>query len=150
MPFSIRPTPLIAAFAATASLVLGVAASGAKPDKPPKPPKPKIELLTVNEQAAVEKRAIKVRVEARRGAEAVASADVVVDGYPEDFPFGLGPETKPLKRNEATIRFPLSARKVELISFAAQTCRGTSITIEAEVKKRVGRISRSLAVPSDC
>lgn len=147
MPFSIRPTPLIAAFAATASLVLGVAASGAKPDKPPKP---KIELLTVSEQAAVNKRAIKIRVEARRGAEAVASAHVVVDGYPEDFPFGLGPETRPLRRDQATIRFPLSARKVELISFAAQTCRGTTISIEAEVKKRIGRLTRELALPSDC
>jgi hypothetical protein len=147
-----RSSKELAAVALAALLALSAAGplAMAKPDKPPKPPKPRIELLTVNEQAAVEKRAIKVRVTAKRGAEAVASAHVVVDGYPEDFPFGLGPETRPLKGNDATIRFPLSARKVELISFAAETCRGTSISVEAEVKKRIGRISRELAVPSDC
>ena len=122
--------------------------AGAKPD--PKPPKPKLELLTVNERGAVEKQAIKVLVRAKKGAEVVARARVVVDGYPDDFPFGLGPERKPLKNRQAKIRFPLSARKVELIEFAADTCRGTSITVEATVKKRTGRISRELGLPPDC
>ena len=124
--------------------------AGAKAPKPPKPPKPTVKLLTVNEQAAVDKRAIKIRVEAKHGAEAKASGDVIVDGYPEDFPFELAQVTKPLKNKQATISFPLSARKVELISFAADTCRSTSITVRAEVKKRVRTVSGNLAVPSDC
>lgn len=134
------------------ALALAVASALAvgKPDKPPKPPKPTVELLTVNEEAAVAKKAIKVLVTAKRGAEAVVRAHVVVDGFPDDFPFGLGPERKALKNHQATVRFPLSARKVELISFAADTCRGTSISIEAEVKKRVRTLDASLAMPSDC
>lgn len=147
-----RPSKEIAALGLIASVALAGASALAiaKPDKPPKPPKPTVELLTVTEEAAVAKKAIKVRVTAKRGAEAVASAHVVVDGFPDDFPFGLGPERKALKNKEATIRFPLSARKIELISFAADTCRGTSITIEAEVKKRVRELDASLAMPSDC
>ena len=145
-----RTHGLTIALAALAAVGLAAAPSGAKPPKPPKPPKPKIELLTVNERAAVRKRAIKVAVTARRGAEAVARADVVVDGYPDDFPFGLGPKTKALRNNQATISFPLSARKVELISFAAETCRGTAITVRAEVRKRIGTLNASLAVPPDC
>ncbi len=138
-----------AALAAILIVSAGVPA-GAKPPKPPKPPKPRVTLLTVNEQAAVEKRAIKILVEAKRGAEAKASGDVVVDGYPEDFPFELGQVTRPLRNRQAKVSFPLSARKIELISFAADTCRGTSVTVRAEVKKRVRTVRANLAVPSDC
>ena len=49
-------------------------------------------------------------------------ATLVVDLFPHDSTFKLGPESKPLKRGQAKLRFPLSARKREVLEFAAQAC----------------------------
>ena len=140
--------PLTAVFAALAALSLsGIAIS--KPKPPPKP-KPKLELLTETEEAALRKRAIKVGVVSRRGKEVRAEATFVVDGFPEDFVFKLGPDREKLTDNDATIRFPLSARKREVLDFAIKSCRGATVDVRAEVGRGRASLHRALAMPADC
>jgi hypothetical protein len=123
-----------------AALVAGGAAL-AKPKPPPKP-KPKLELLT--------KRAIKIGVESKRGRKVGAEATLVVDGFPDDFVFKLGPDREKLRNDEATLRFPLSARKREVLDFAIKSCRGATISVRAEVGKGKGFLNGNLRRPSDC
>ena len=139
------PAGLVAVLARLAAS--GVASS--KPKPPPKP-KPKLELLTETEQEALRKRAIKVGVESRRGRRGSAAATFVVDGYPEDFVFKLGPDGDRLVDDRATLRFPLSARKREVLDFAIKSCRGASVSVRAEVGRGSGRLSSGLALPPDC
>jgi hypothetical protein len=131
-----------------AALVAGGAAL-AKPKPPPKP-KPKLELLTKTEEAALEKRAIKIGVESKRGKRVGAEATLVVDGFPDDFVFKLGPDREKLRNDEATLRFPLSARKREVLDFAIKSCRGATISVRAEVGKGKGFLNGNLRRPSDC
>jgi hypothetical protein len=131
-----------------AALVAGGAAL-AKPKPPPKP-KPKLELLTKTEEAALEKRAIKIGVESKRGRKVGAEATLVVDGFPDDFVFKLGPDREKLRNDEATLRFPLSARKREVLDFAIKSCRGATISVRAEVGKGKGFLNGNLRRPSDC
>jgi hypothetical protein len=131
-----------------AALVAGGAAL-AKPKPPPKP-KPKLELLTKTEEAALEKRAIKIGVESKRGKKVGAEATLVVDGFPDDFVFKLGPDREKLRNDEATLRFPLSARKREVLDFAIKSCRGATISVRAEVGKGKGFLNGNLRRPSDC
>lgn len=78
------------------------------------------------------------------------TASFVVDGYPEDFPFRLGPERDKLRRGEAHVRFKLSPRMLEVLDFAIKSCRGATLGIEARVGERVGRLSTGLRRPGEC
>jgi hypothetical protein len=133
---------------ALAALVVGGVALS-KPKPPPKP-KPKLELLTRTEEAALEKRAIKVGVESKRGRKVRAEATLVVDGYPDDFVFKLGPDGDKLRHHEATVRFPLSARKREVLDFAIKSCRASTITVRAEVGRGSATLNGNLQRPPDC
>jgi hypothetical protein len=73
-----------------------------------------------------------------------AEARLVVDGFPEDFTFKLGPESKPLKRGQAKVRFPLSARKREVLEFAAQACDDATVAVEARAARRTGKLEATL------
>ena len=133
-------------------LVAAVAASGiaaAKPD-PPKPPKPKVTVLTANEDGALRHEAIKAEVLAKRGKQVRAKAQLVVDGYPDDFRFRLGPIDAKVRDRRAKLRFGLSPRQLEVLDFAAQTCRGATISVSAKAAGRIGTASGGLAVPGDC
>jgi hypothetical protein len=133
--------------------VFGMLAFGAQASSKPKPPpkpKPKLELLTKTEEAALRQGAIKVGVESRRGQEVRAEATLVVDGYPEDFVFKLGPDREKLSGDDATLRFPLSARKREVLDFAIKSCRGATIDVRAEVGKGKGFLDARLDRPSAC
>ena len=133
-------------------LVAALAASGiaaAKPD-PPKPPKPKVTVLTANEDGALRHEAIKAEVLAKRGKQVRAKAQLVVDGYPDDFRFRLGPIDAKVRDRRAKLRFGLSPRQLEVLDFAAQTCRGATISVSAKAAGRVGTTSGALAVPGDC
>ena len=81
------------AIAAIARRATIAADAAAKPDHKPKP-KPKLTLLTTTEEAALSKQAIKVAVESKAGEKVRVEATFVVDGFPEDFVFRLGPEKK--------------------------------------------------------
>ena len=143
-----RFTHQIGAF--TVAAVLATGGMAASKPKPPPKPKPKLELLTKTEEAALRKRAIKVGVESRRGREVRAEATLVVDGFPEDFVFKLGPDRERLRDDEATIRFPLSARKREVLDFAIKSCRGAAITVRAEVGRGRGFLDGNLERPAEC
>lgn len=133
-------------------LVAALATSGvaaAKPD-PPKPPKPKVTLLTANEDGALRHEAIKAEVLAKRGKQVRAKAQLVVDGYPDDFSFRLGPVDAKVRDRQAKLRFELSPRQLEVLDFAAQTCRSATISVSAKAAGRVGTTSGALAVPGDC
>ena len=144
-----RSTSLIAG-ALVAALVAGGGLAAAKPKPPPKPPKPKITLLTGTEEAVLSKGKIKVEVRAKRAKKVDVSAQLVVDGNPEDYAFKLGPQRKGIRDGDATVAFKLSARQDEVLDFAAQTCRGASLAITAKTEKRTGRLSAELALPADC
>ena len=86
----------LTALAALAALAL---TAGPASSKPPKPKPPTVALLTGTEQGVLRRGGIKVEVTTRRGAEARVEADFVVDGFPEDYAFRLGPERAKLANN---------------------------------------------------
>jgi hypothetical protein len=133
---------------ALGALALAGSATAAKP-KPP-PPKPKVELLTGTEQGVLRRGGIKVEVRSRRGAEARTQINMVVDGYPEDFAFRLGPKTGKLKGNLAKHRFKLSPRQSEVLDFAIKTCRGTTLAIRTQVGRGSATLNTSLRIPREC
>ena len=131
-----------------AAAALAIAAGAlAKPDEP-KPP-PKLELLTASQQEALAKRSIKVAVSSKRGSQVRGEATLVVDGFPDDFTFKLGPESKPLKRDQANLRFPLSSRKREVLEFAAQACDKATVAVEARAARKTGTLEATLR-SEDC
>jgi hypothetical protein len=142
----IRPSRALSVIAGLAVLAGG----GVAISKPKPPPKPKLELLTETEEKALRKRAIKVGVHSRRGREVRAEATLVVDGYPDDFVFKLGPDRERLSGDDATLRFPLSARKREVLDFAIKSCRGATVAVRAEVGRGHGTLEANLARPSEC
>jgi hypothetical protein len=143
-----RAAGLLALGAVLAATVLAADAP-AKPDHKPKP-KPKLTLLTTSEAAALRKQAIKVAVESKAGENVRVQAEFVVDGFPEDFVFGLGPEKKRLRDRRATVRLALSPRKREVLDFAIKSCRGASLDLEATAAKRTGHLSAELTMPTEC
>lgn len=94
--------------------------------------------------------AIKVGVKSRRGDRVGVEGQFVVDGYPDDFPFHIGPEHKRLKGGEATVKFKLSARQREVLDFAIKSCRGATLALTGTVNGRKGRLNASLKMPADC
>lgn len=129
---------------------LAIAAGAlAKPDEPKPQPKPKLELLTASQQEALNKRAIKVAVSSKRGKKVRAEGTLVVGGFPADYTFKLGPESKPLKRRQAKLRFPLSARKHEVLEFAAQACDKATVEVEARAARKTGSLDATLR-SEDC
>jgi hypothetical protein len=131
-----------------AAAALAIAAGAlAKPDEPTPPPK--LELLTASQQEALARRSIKVAVSSKRGSQVRGEATLVVDGFPDDFTFKLGPESRPLKRGQATLRFPLSSRKREVLEFAAQACDTATIAVEARAARRTGTLQTTLR-PAGC
>jgi hypothetical protein len=137
---------------ALAAAVGGIAIAAdapAKPDHKPKP-KPKLTLLTLSEEAALQKQAIKVAVRSKAGEKVRVQAQFVVDGFPEDFVFRLGPEGKRLRDREARVKLKLSPRQREVLDFAIKSCRGASLDLEATAAKRTGNLSAELTLPSDC
>jgi hypothetical protein len=129
--------------------LVAITPAAAAPQKP-KPKPPRITLLTTTEQGALRREAIKLMVESRRGDEVGVQAQFVIDGYPDDFPFRLGPEHKRLKRGEANVRFDLSPRQLEVLDFAIKSCRGATLAITAKVNGRTGSLSTGLRQPSGC
>jgi hypothetical protein len=135
---------------ALAATALGATAA-AKPPNPHHPkPKPKLELLTGTEQGALRREEIKVGVTSRRGEEARVVARFVVDGYPDDFVFRLGPESTKLRENDGVAHLGLSQRQLEVLDFAIKSCHGATLAITAEVGKGTGHLNASLAMPADC
>ena len=128
-----------------AAAALAIAAGAlAKPDEPKPQPKPKLELLTASQQEALATRSIKVAVSSKRGRQVRGEATLVVDGFPDDFTFKLGPETKPLKRSQAKLRFPLSSRKREVLEFAAQACDAATVSVDARAAQQTGTLEATL------
>jgi hypothetical protein len=147
-PQALRRHRAAALIAAAAALTALGADAPAKP-KPP-PPNPKITLLTGTEQGVLRRESIKVEVRSARGRETKVVINAVVDGYPEDYPFRLGPEKRKLKGNDTTLRFKLSPRQLELLDFAIKSCRGTSLAIHAEVGRGSSTLSTGLRRPREC
>jgi hypothetical protein len=94
--------------------------------------------------------AIKIGVTAKRAKKVAVTAHFVVDGYPEDFPFRLGPQRKGIGDGDATIVFKLSPRQREVLDFAAQTCRGASLAITARTAERAATLQAGLKLPGEC
>jgi hypothetical protein len=115
-----------------------------------KPPKPKLELLTDTEQGVLRRELVKVGVESKRGDQARVQAQFVVDGYPEDYVFRLGPESAKLRGGHGVAKLGLSPRQREVLDFAIKSCHGATLAISATVKNRTGHANASLEMPSDC
>jgi hypothetical protein len=140
-----RATALIAV-----AIAVPVTVATAKPKPPPKPPKPQLTLLTGTERGVLRRDQIKVGVEAKRADKVEVTAQFVVDGYPEDYPFHLGPVRKGIRDGDATVRFGLSPRQHEVLDFAAQTCRGASLAITARTEERTAALQAGLKLPGEC
>lgn len=89
-------------------------------------------------------------VESRKGSAARVEAQFVVDGYPEDFVFRLGPVEQRLRNGHGVAKLKLSARKLEVLDFAYQTCRGATLNVSAKVSGRTGNASGALRLAPDC
>ena len=132
-----------------AAAALAIAAGAfAKPDEPKPPPKPKLELRTASQQEALATRSIKVAVSSKRGRQVRGEATLVVDLFPPHT-LKLGPESKQLKRGKAKLRFPLSARKREVLEFAAQACDQATLAVEARAAGQTGTLNATLH-PEGC
>jgi hypothetical protein len=132
-----------------AAAALAIAAGAlAKPDEPKPPPKPKLELLTASQQEALATRSIKVAVSSKRGRQVRGEATLLVDLFPPHT-LKLGPESKRLKRDKAKLRFPLSARKREVLEFAAQACDTATLAVEARAAGQTGTLDAILR-PEGC
>ncbi|MGH2987294.1 MAG: hypothetical protein ACRDLO_11505 [Solirubrobacterales bacterium] len=132
--------------ALAAAAIGGVAA--AKPDDEPKP-KPKLELRTESQEEALRNKAIKVAVRSKRGDEVRVKATLVVDAFPSPHTFKLGPESKRLRDGKAKVRLNLSARKREVLAFAAQACDKATVEVEARAARETGSLEGTLR-PEDC
>jgi len=138
----------VAVVAAALTLVPAIAAGGVA-QRPDRPPKPRLELLSETQESVLRQEAVKVRVSSRRGRRARVSARLVVDGYPDDFSFRLGPEAKRLRDREARLKLPLSARQHEVLAFAEQACDGATLALRAKVGERGRRLNAPLRA-RDC
>jgi hypothetical protein len=141
----------VAALVAVAAAAL-TATAVAKPPKPhhPKPPKPKLELLTGTEQGALRREEIKVAVRSKRGEAARVQARFVVDGYPDDYVFRLGPDSAKLNGGDGVAHLGLSPRQKEVLDFAIKSCHGATLAITATVGKGTGHLNGSLRMPAGC
>ena len=74
----------------------------------------------------------------------------MVDGFPDDFIFRLGPESAKLRNHEGVAKLELSQRQLEVLDFAIKSCHGATLAITATVGKGTGRLNGSLAMPADC
>jgi hypothetical protein len=140
----------VAAAALAALLALGGAGAATEAKPKPRKPKPKLELMTTTQEGALARKAIKVAVNSKRGREARLRGTLFVDGFPDDYHFRLGPKTKRLRGGEATFALPLSARKREVLDFAAQTCRPASVDLAVKVGRGRDALDKRLRKPNDC
>jgi hypothetical protein len=106
--------------------------------------------MTGTEQGVLRREEIKVRVDTDRGSVAKVTNHFVVEGYPEDFPFDLPPQTKKFRDHAAVVHFPLSARQLEVLDFAVKTCRGATVNLGVTVGRGSGTLSQLLQIPRDC
>ena len=107
-------------------------------------------MLTGTEQGALRRKAIAVQVHSARGEQVRVEAAMVVDGFPEDFFFRLGPRTEKLRGGQAVVRLGLSPRKREVLDFAIKSCRGTTLAISAKVGKGSANLDADLRRPREC
>ena len=139
--------------AIAALAVAGVAGvpAGAEP-KPPKP-KPKLELMTTTQEKVLERRLIKVRVDSKRGDRVTAKGTLVIDGYPDDFPFKLATQRERLRKREANVKWRLNAREREVLDFAIKSCRPATVKVRARIgkgKRDGARLHKHLKRPAEC
>ena len=85
----------------------------------------------------------------KRGDEVRVKATLVVDGFPEDYTFRLGPESEKLRDREAKVRLRLSARQREVLAFAAQACDDATVSARGKAAGKTGRVSGPLR-PKGC
>ena len=124
------------AVAATAAILGGLAGvAAAKPDQPKPKPKPKLTLLTQTEEEVFRKEAIKVGVESKGGEKVRVEARFVVDGFPEDFVFRLGPDGQEASRPRGHGESSTSARA----SSRCSTSRSRAAAARASTSRRPPR-----------
>jgi hypothetical protein len=133
-------------------LLAAAGTAAAKPDepKPQEPPKPKLSLITQTEQDALRRQALKFGVKSQAGRKVRVEATFVVDGFPDDYVFHLGPVGKRLREKRAKVRLPLSQRQREVLDFAIKSCRGATVDAKGTAAKRTGRLRAGLQLPRDC
>jgi hypothetical protein len=106
--------------------------------------------MTGTEEGVLRREEIKVRVDTDRGSVAKVTNHFVVEGYPEDFPFDLRPQTKKFHDHTAVVHFKLSARQLEVLDFAVKTCRGATVNLGVTVGRGSGALTQGLNLPNDC
>jgi hypothetical protein len=138
-----RVVPVVAA-------LLIAAPVSAKPDHPPKPKPPRLELLTRSQDAALRQQRLKFGVESETGRRVRVTAELVVEGIPEDFHFQLEPQRERLHHGQAKVSMELSRRQREVLAFGEQACMRADVNAQAKVGSRVRTIHDSLRKSPDC
>lgn len=140
-----------AVLAGVAAIVLAGSAITLAPAAKPsdEKPRPKLDLLTETQEAVLRSEAVKIEVRSKRGFEVRGEAALVVDGYPEDYSFRLGPESRRLRNDEARVRLDLSARQQEVLAFAQQACDEATLDARAKAGRKTGRLTATLR-SKDC
>jgi hypothetical protein len=106
--------------------------------------------LTATEQGALRREEIKVAVRSKRGEQARVQARFVVDGFPDDYIFRLGPDSAKLKGGDGVAHLGLSQRQREVLDFAIKSCHGATLAVTATVGKGTGHLNGTLKMPADC
>jgi hypothetical protein len=148
-----RARPTRSALALALGALLAAAApvlAKPKPPKPPPPKPPKLELLTRSQAAALRQNRIKFGVQSADGRRVRVTAELVVEGIPDDFHFQLKPQRKPLHDGEATVSMNLSQRQREVLAFAEQACMSADVNAQAKVGSRASTIHDSLRKSPGC
>ena len=132
------------ALAILAAPLIALGPASAPADESEREPKPSVKLLTETQRAVLRNDAVKVRVRSQRGRKARVEADLLVEGFPDDYRFALGPESRRLRDDRAKVRLPLSARQAEVLAFAEQACDGATLRLEAHAGRATARATRPL------
>ena len=69
----------------------------------------------------------------------------MVDGFPDDYNFHLGPVGKRLREKKGKVKLPLSQRQREVLDFAIKSCRGASLDLKGTAAKGTGTPERAAA-----
>ena len=107
-------------------------------------------MLTTRQDAALDKREIKLEVRGKSGAKARVKGKLVVDGYPSPYEERLGSDAGRLRGGDARLTLRLDRRDHEVLAFGAQACWRAEVRGRAEAAGRASRFAETLRKPASC
>jgi hypothetical protein len=109
-----------------------------------------VEVLTARQDAALDKRKIKLEVRGKSGSKARVKGRLIVDGYPAPYEERLGSDAGRLRGGDARLTLRLDRRDHEVLAFGAQACWGAEVRGRAEAAGRASRFTGALRKPPGC